>query len=68
VLGATLDFMVVSFVLFLVTVKLMGALRHHNDAPTTKKCPECLEEIQIDAKRCKFCAQPQPGSEPAPAA
>ena len=23
--------------------------------PTTKKCPECLSEIPIDAKRCAFC-------------
>jgi len=27
--------------------------------PTTKKCPECLSEIPIDAKRCAHCAQPQ---------
>ena len=26
--------------------------------PTTKKCPECLSEIPIDAKRCAHCAQP----------
>lgn len=26
--------------------------------PTTKKCPECLSEIPIAARRCKFCAQP----------
>jgi len=24
--------------------------------PTTKKCPECLSEIPIGAKRCAFCA------------
>jgi large conductance mechanosensitive channel len=23
--------------------------------PTTKKCPECLSEIQIAARRCAFC-------------
>ena len=23
--------------------------------PTTKKCPECLSEIPIDAHRCAFC-------------
>lgn len=23
--------------------------------PTTKKCPECLSEIPIGAKRCAFC-------------
>jgi large conductance mechanosensitive channel len=26
--------------------------------PTTKKCPECLSEIPIDARRCSHCAQP----------
>lgn len=26
--------------------------------PTTKKCPECLSEIPIEAKRCSHCAQP----------
>ena len=28
--------------------------------PTTKKCPECLSEIPIDARRCAFCGEPQP--------
>jgi large conductance mechanosensitive channel len=28
--------------------------------PTTKKCPECMSEIPKDARRCSFCAQPQP--------
>jgi large conductance mechanosensitive channel len=26
--------------------------------PTTKKCPECLSEIPIDARRCANCTQP----------
>jgi large conductance mechanosensitive channel len=25
--------------------------------PTTKKCPECLSEIPIDARRCMHCTQ-----------
>ncbi|MGA7687539.1 MAG: large conductance mechanosensitive channel protein MscL [Terriglobales bacterium] len=29
--------------------------------PTTKKCPECLSEIPIDARRCAHCAQPVMG-------
>jgi large conductance mechanosensitive channel len=29
--------------------------------PTTKKCPECLSEIPIDARRCAHCSQPQVG-------
>lgn len=59
VLGATLDFLVVSAVLFLVTVKLLGALKRKGSqpppAPTTKKCSECLEEIPLAAKRCRAC-------------
>ena len=26
--------------------------------PTTKKCPECLSEIPIEARRCAYCTQP----------
>jgi large conductance mechanosensitive channel len=26
--------------------------------PSTKKCPECLSEIPIDARRCAQCGQP----------
>jgi large conductance mechanosensitive channel len=29
--------------------------------PTTKKCPECLSEIPIDAHRCSHCSQPVMG-------
>ncbi len=30
--------------------------------PTTKKCPECLSEIPIDAHRCAFCTSQLAGS------
>jgi large conductance mechanosensitive channel len=26
--------------------------------PTTQPCPECLSDIPINARRCKFCSQP----------
>lgn len=26
--------------------------------PGTKKCPECLSEIPIDARRCAYCTSP----------
>ncbi len=26
--------------------------------PTTKKCPECLSDVPIAARRCAFCASP----------
>ena len=61
VLGATLDFLVVSLVLFLVIVKLMGTLKKRGTVPppvTTKTCTECLEEIPLAAKRCRACTSP----------
>ena len=60
---------VVSFVLIaaavyffvVVPVNLLIARMHKGDKPpdpTTKKCPECLSEIPIDARRCAHCTQP----------
>ncbi len=31
--------------------------------PTTKKCPECLSEIPIAARRCAFCTTPVTGGD-----
>jgi large conductance mechanosensitive channel len=46
---------------FVVTpVNLLVARMHRSAAPadpTTKKCPECLSEIPIDARRCAHCTQ-----------
>jgi large conductance mechanosensitive channel len=42
-------------------VNLLVARMHRGDKPpdpTTKKCPECLSEIPIAAKRCAHCTQP----------
>lgn len=54
-LGATIDFLIVALVLFLVVVKLMGSLKKPAAAPATKPCPECLEVIPIAARRCRAC-------------
>jgi large conductance mechanosensitive channel len=47
---------------FVVTpVNMLVARMHRSDAPaspTSKKCPECLSEIPIDARRCAQCGQP----------
>lgn len=54
--GACLDFALVSFVIFIIVVKLRQKLEKKEvAAPTTKTCPECLETIPLEAKRCKFC-------------
>jgi large conductance mechanosensitive channel len=66
-IGEVVDFGIIAFVLFLVTIKLMGALkRKHEAAPATHTCPECLETIPVVARRCKACGQPV--SAPGPAA
>jgi len=44
-----------------VPVNLLIARMHKGDKapdPTTKKCPECLSEIPLDARRCAHCTQP----------
>ena len=57
---------VVSFVLVaaaiyfvvVVPVNAINARRRRGEAPadpTTKKCPECLSEVAIAARRCAFC-------------
>jgi large conductance mechanosensitive channel len=52
---------IVAVIYFFVVVplmKLMERVRKDPPAdPTTKKCPECLSEIPVDARRCAFCGE-----------
>jgi large conductance mechanosensitive channel len=34
--------------------------------PTSKKCPECLSDVPIAARRCAFCTSPLVSVKPAP--
>ena len=57
---ATITFIITAAVIFFFVVKpinhLMSRARKEDSPdPTTKKCPECLSEIPIDARRCAFC-------------
>jgi len=52
-----LHFIIMSFVVFII-VKQMNRLRDKITppaAPTTKKCPHCLSEINIKATKCPYC-------------
>ena len=56
-------FLIAAAVYFFVVLPVNALLaRMHKSepaaAPTTKKCPECLSDIPIDARRCAHCAQP----------
>jgi large conductance mechanosensitive channel len=59
VLGATVNFLIIALVIFLVLVKLLGNLIKRKEeapaTPTTKECPACLEQVPLKATRCKHC-------------
>ncbi len=55
-------FLIAAAVYFFVVlpVNTLIARMHKGDKPpdpTTKKCPECLSEIPIEARRCSHCTQ-----------
>src|SRR5690349_20926011 len=61
--NAAIAFLLVAFAVYFFIVLPMNKLvewqrRSENPAdPTTKKCPECMSEIPLDAKRCAHCTQ-----------
>ena len=61
-INAIISFLLVAAAIFFFVVKpinlLISRARKEPPAdPTTKKCPECLSEIPLEAKRCAHCAQ-----------
>ena len=53
-----ISFLIVAFAIFMI-VKWFNRLRSEPEAqpPSVKDCPQCLSQIPIAAKRCKFCTQ-----------
>jgi large conductance mechanosensitive channel len=61
-LNSLISFMIIAAVIFFFVVKPINQLislsrRGATPDPTTRKCPECMAEIPINAKRCMYCAQ-----------
>ena len=60
-LNAVVSFLLISLAVYLFVVAPVNALvarRRRGEPPsdpTTKKCPECLSEVPIAARRCAFC-------------
>jgi large conductance mechanosensitive channel len=60
-LNALISFLLIAASVYFFVVAPMNAYverRRRGEAPadpTTKKCPECLSEIPIAARRCAFC-------------
>ena len=61
-LNALVSFLLISAAVYffvIVPVNALTARMRRGEAPpdpTTKKCPECLSEVPIAARRCAFCA------------
>lgn len=55
-LSGVLNFIIMAFVVFML-VRWINKLKKPEPAvaPTTKKCPYCLTDINIDASRCPNC-------------
>jgi len=53
-IGTLLDFVIIAFVVFMITKSL---LKPAPAAPAekTKKCPECMDSVPEAAKRCRSC-------------
>jgi large conductance mechanosensitive channel len=66
-INACISFVLIAAAVYFLVVLPINALvarMHRSDKPadpTTKKCPECLSEIPIDARRCSHCTQPVMG-------
>ena len=62
-INAVVAFVLVAAAIYFFVVLPMNMVverRRRGEAPadpTTKKCPECLSEVPIAARRCAFCTQ-----------
>jgi large conductance mechanosensitive channel len=66
-LTAVVNFLLIAAAIYFFVVLPVNALVARMNRgekapdPTTKKCPECLSEIPIEARRCSHCTQPVMG-------
>ena len=62
-INATISFILIAAAVYFFVVLPVNTLTARMQkpaaaaAPTTKKCPECLSDIPIEAKRCAHCTQ-----------
>ena len=63
-INAVVSFLLIAaavYYVIVVPVNAINARRNRGEAPpdpTTKKCPECLSEVPVAARRCAFCTSP----------
>ena len=59
-----ISFVIVAAIIFFFIIKPMNTLIERSKRetpvdPEEKKCPECLSDIPLAARRCRFCASEQ---------
>jgi large conductance mechanosensitive channel len=63
-INAAVSFLLIAAAVYFFVITPVNALLERTRKasvpvdPTTKKCPECLSEIPLEARRCAHCAQP----------
>jgi large conductance mechanosensitive channel len=59
-MNKVLSFLIIAAVIFFFVVQpvnylMQRAKKEPPPDPTLKKCPECISDIPVDARRCAFC-------------
>ncbi|WP_316608382.1 large conductance mechanosensitive channel protein MscL [uncultured Ruminococcus sp.] len=65
---AIINFLIMALIIFLMVkainkVMSIGKKKEEEAAPTTKKCPHCCEEVNINATKCPHCTGDIPAEE-----
>ena len=67
-IGAVINFLLIAAVIFIIIVKLLGAITRRAAAsaePVLKECPLCLSQIPARARKCSHCTADLPSADPA---
>jgi large conductance mechanosensitive channel len=54
-LNTVLNFLIIAFVIFLIVKQVNRLKRPAPEAPATKACPYCANDVPAKALRCGFC-------------
>jgi len=62
-LNALISFLIIAAVVYFLIVAPMAkviSIRDRNKEATERACPECLSDIPVEARRCKYCTAEVP--------
>ena len=64
---AIINFLIMALIIFIMVKAINKAMsigkKKEEEAPTTKKCPHCCEEVNIEATKCPHCTGDIPAEE-----